>query len=120
MTMLNLTMRKLKYDACYNLLNQPERDHLKVKQIEAMMIREKSVYKCNDYILSHQKKYERVSISNNPILAMDPVQDFVVDDLSRQKMCEWSYRIVDQFEGGRELVAIAQNFVDRFLDQYRW
>jgi hypothetical protein len=84
-------------------------------QIPSMMQKETSVYKCNDYIMS--SKLEKQCM---PQISSDPDQEFIVDDLCRQKMCEWSYRIVDHFSGSRELVAIAQNYVDRFLDQYRW
>ena len=77
-------------------------------QIDAMMQKEIK-YQCNDYISSY-----KLSSSDNQ------AESFVVDGLCRQKMCEWSYRIVDHCHGGRELVAIAQNYVDRFLDQHRW
>lgn len=81
------------------------------------MKKEGSVYKCNDYVLSH--KLEKVTMSRHPRGSDSASQDFLVDDLCRQKMCEWSYRIVDHFNGSRELVAIGQNYVDRFLDKYR-
>jgi hypothetical protein len=84
-------------------------------QIRNMMTKESTVYKCHDYIMS-----SRIEKQCLPQMQSDPDQDFIVDQLCRQKMCEWSYRIVDHFNGSRELVAIAQNYVDRFLDQYRW
>ena len=116
MTKLQLTLRHLPHDASSLQL---DRDHV-TKQIEAMMSRESSVYKCNDYILS--RKLEKITMSRRRSISSEASsqEDFIVDDLCRQKMCEWSYRIVDHFNGSRELVAIAQNYVDRFLDQYRW
>ena len=115
MDTLKLTMRQLAPDSC-NVIGDlsPDRDQV-IQQIKAMMIKERSVYQCNDYILTQAVKLPlyRRNTSN-------PAHDFVVDDTCRQKMCEWSYRIVDHFDGHRSLVAIAQNFVDRFLDQNRW
>ena len=87
--------------------------------IKTMMIQESTTYKCNDYIFTRQKELEKVKLLRT-IEPLDPEEEFLVDDNCRQKMCEWSYRIVDHFKGSRELVCIAQNFVDRFLDQYRW
>jgi len=83
-----------------------------VQTIQTMMRKETTVYKCNDHVLSYN--LEKLSIPR-----ADAFQDFMVDDSCRQKMCEWCYRIVDHFNGSRELVAIAQNYLDRFLDQYR-
>jgi hypothetical protein len=40
--------------------------------------------------------------------------------LHHKMMCEWSYRIVDYINGNRELVAISQNYVNRFLGIYDW
>mmetsp|Transcript_5695 Transcript_5695/g.7004 ORF Transcript_5695/g.7004 Transcript_5695/m.7004 type:complete len:334 (+) Transcript_5695:68-1069(+) len=113
MSMLQLTLRQLQYELP-SVSASCERCHV-VRQIGAMMKKEASVYKCNDYVLSH--KLEKITMSR--IKTSDPSQDFIVDDICRQKMCEWSYRIVDHFGGSRELVAISQNYVDRFLDRFR-
>ena len=121
MDTLKLTMRQLTPDSC-NVIGDlsPDRDQV-IQQIKAMMIKERSVYQCNDYISTHfcHKETEVVSPSSSRN-ASNPAHHFVVDNTCRQKMCEWSYRIVDHFDGHRSLVAIAQNFVDRFLDQNRW
>jgi hypothetical protein len=42
------------------------------------------------------------------------------EGLHQQMMCEWSYRIVDHISGSRELVAISQNYINRFLGKYHW
>ncbi len=91
-----------------------------LQKIDVMTLKEASgVYRANNYILTHSK--EREIIAYSPLRQqLDQVPDFVVDDACRQKMCEWSYRIIDAFDGRREIVAMAQNFLDRFLDLYRW
>jgi hypothetical protein len=111
--MLQLSMRQLNSD---QRILDSEAVHL-TDQIATMMEKETSVYKCNDYIMSHNLNKETMP---NLVPSDSDQEDFIVDDLSRQKMCEWSFRVVDHFKGGRGLVAIAQNYVDRFLDQYRW
>ena len=114
MSKIQLTLRQLHSDS--PSISSSERCHV-LRQVGAMMKKEASVYKCNDYVLSHKLENVKMSRGMKP---SDPSQDFVVDDICRQKMCEWSYRIVDHFGGSRELVAISQNYVDRFLDQFRW
>jgi hypothetical protein len=39
-----------------------------------------------------------------------------VDTACREQMALWSYRIIDHFDGDREIVAIAFNYLDRFLN----
>jgi len=36
----------------------------------------------------------------------------------REKICEWAYQVVDHFDLNREVVSIAMNHLDRFLDAY--
>jgi len=40
-----------------------------------------------------------------------------VTELLREKICEWSYKVVDHFEICRETVAISLNILDRFLEK---
>ena len=113
--MLQLSLRELNHDS----RSAPSERTYASQQIKTMMQKEKGIYKCNDYILSH-KLERKVKAPKKWEPSSSCAEDFVVDEQCRQKMCEWSYRIVDHFDGNRALVAIAQNYVDRFLDQYRW
>ena len=114
MSKLQLTLRQLQTESIPAASS--ERQHI-VRQLRAMMNKECCVvYKCNDYIRSHELK----EVTMSRIRSSDPSQNFIIDDACRQKMCQWSYRIVDHIGGSRELVAISQNYVNRFLDQYRW
>lgn len=38
-----------------------------------------------------------------------------LNNLWREKICEWSYQVVDHFNFSREVVAIAVNCLDRYL-----
>lgn len=37
----------------------------------------------------------------------------------RRKICQWSYRVVDNFQFDRSIVSVAMNMLDRFLQAYR-
>lgn len=71
-------------------------------QVMAMMLQEESAtYKCRDYL--ERRKAESKNIQ--------------IDSLCREKMCEWSFRVVDHFHASREIVAIAFSYLDRFVDR---
>lgn len=38
-----------------------------------------------------------------------------INHLWREKICEWCYQVVDHFNFSREVVAIATNFLDRYV-----
>ena len=121
MGLIHLSMRQLKLDTtCCNTVRHVAMREEVLRHIEAMMIKESSnSYRVSNHILAHKKDREVISrsLSNEKVVS---AQEFVVDEICRQKMCEWSYRVIDHFNGRREIVAIAQNFVDRFLNQYQW
>jgi len=81
-----------------------------------MLQKEKTVYNCNDYNSTNynveKKRMHRAEIFEE--------FNVLVDTYSRQKMCEWSYKIVDHFNGNRELVQIAQNYLDRFVQKFHF
>lgn len=87
-----------------------------VDRIGIMLRQETSTYACEDYLL--RRKLE------NPMkrCALDPSEDDCpelvneVDTLCREKMVEWSYRILDHFHASRDIVAIAFSYLDKFVD----
>ena len=40
-----------------------------------------------------------------------------INEVWRDKICEWSYQVVDHFDYNRQVVAIALNFLDRYLSK---
>jgi Cyclin, N-terminal domain len=38
-----------------------------------------------------------------------------INDIWREKICEWSYQVIDHFDFNREVVAISFHYLDRFL-----
>jgi lipoyl(octanoyl) transferase len=38
-----------------------------------------------------------------------------INDLWREKICEWSYQVIDHFDFSREVVSVSIHYLDRFL-----
>lgn len=76
----------------------------------AMRRQADTTYKCNDYIL-RRRRLER---SQDGISSLSSSSS--IDIACREKMVLWSYRIIDHFDGDREIVAISVNYLDRFLN----
>lgn len=84
-----------------------------VDRICIMLKQETSTYACQDYLL--RQKLETI---DNVTLSSDDCPELVneVDTLCREKMCEWSYRVVDHFHASRNVASIAFAYLDRFVD----
>ena len=88
-------------------------------RIKAMLSQSESTYFCSDYIGRRSNKESNACHATGqgseiPELVID--QD-KVDTVCREKMCEWSYRVCDHFQAGREIVAVSISYLDRFVDQ---
>jgi Cyclin, N-terminal domain len=72
-------------------------------------------YKCRDYIGRRRKRVgQDMDISDQESTMQ--IED-MVDEVCREKMCEWSYRVCDHFQTSREIVAFTFSFLDRFIDR---
>lgn len=86
-------------------------------RVKVMINQDKSAYTCADYIGRRSgKEISNCTMSElpEPELQMDLDN---VDAVCREKMCEWSYRVCDHFQTGREVVAISFSYLDRFVDR---
>jgi|AntRauTorckE5430_2_1112549.scaffolds.fasta_scaffold10294_1 hypothetical protein len=54
--------------------------------------------------------------SNIDDLSSSIFENEAADPIYRLRMADWSYRIIDYFGASREIVAIAFDYLDRFLD----
>lgn len=103
--MLNLTMKHL--ERSFEDNESSSSMHIDSNDIlQVMRQQEDTDYKCCDYLLRREVKN-----CNNL------EEDEVIDDSCRQRMCDWSYRIVDHFNGNRDLVFSSFNLLNRFLDK---
>ena len=64
----------------------------------------------------HRCAYEEENIQE------EQIQDYESDAIYRFRMSTWSYKVVDFFGASREIVTIAFNYLDRFIDSgvYCW
>lgn len=104
-----------------------------VDRLSALMNAEVNAYRTVDYMSAeHQQdlfEWAQVDRGISPPVVADPV-DFAVDSLSssssssshsginevwREKICEWSYQVIDHFDFSREVVAVSVHYLDRYL-----
>lgn len=88
-----------------------------VDRIGIMLRQETSTYACKDYLL--RRKLENPTDKYTTESSDDDCPELVneeVDSLCREKMIEWSFRIVDHFHASRDIVAIAFSYLDKFVD----
>ena len=71
------------------------------------MCKQEGSYKKHDPL--HLQQEELLNDVNKLPLHID------IDEVCRDKMCEWSYQIVDFCKFNRESVDIAMNYLDRFI-----
>jgi len=84
-------------------------DH--TERVRTMLAQSESTYSCSDYIGRRTG-----NPCHTPIPEL-PADHDKIDTVCREKMCEWSYRVCDHFETGREIVAVSFSYLDRFVDK---
>jgi hypothetical protein len=98
-------------------------DH--VDRVRAMLALSESTYTCSDYIGRRSTKENSPchDFGHNKSTSITPDEQHTtidhdkVDTVCREKMCEWSYRVCDHFQTGREIVAVSFSYLDRFVDK---
>ena len=92
-------------------------------RLEAMLKQETAAYKTEDYLSpEHQGKLQG-QVLQDGICGVDDLassssssqSSYDINETWREKICEWSYQVVDHFDFSREVVMIAMNFLDRYL-----
>eukprot|EP00538_Stauroneis_constricta_P008978 CAMPEP_0119565316 /NCGR_PEP_ID=MMETSP1352-20130426/29590_1 /TAXON_ID=265584 /ORGANISM="Stauroneis constricta, Strain CCMP1120" /LENGTH=377 /DNA_ID=CAMNT_0007614195 /DNA_START=316 /DNA_END=1449 /DNA_ORIENTATION=+ len=89
-------------------------------RMEVMLRQDRTSYRCEDYLNRRAKhigkRGQAPSCGDRRQAEAAPEED-PVDAVCREKMCEWSYRVCDHFHCGREIVAVAFSYLDRFIDR---
>jgi hypothetical protein len=80
------------------------------------MISKEQVYKCRDYLGRRGTKVHNIFVELGIECAPLEIED-IIGITSREKMCDWTYRVCDFFRMNREIVALSFSFLDRFLDR---
>lgn len=93
-----------------------------VDRIEVMLRQEATSYKTEDYLSpDYQQKllpcdnegdFGTVSFSGGSVSSQSSGG---INESWREKICEWSYQVIDHFNMSREVVMISMSFLDRYL-----
>jgi len=109
----------------YKLTREDVMDEISAR-VKILRRQESSTYKIPDYLSSNwQSKLIDLTLAAHPDSASaraqadDPdgtqTDRSVINELWREKICEWCYQVVDHFDFNREIVSIALNYLDRYL-----
>jgi Cyclin, N-terminal domain len=97
-----------------------------VERMEVMFLQEEKSYKTVDYLapeyqhmltaqddanLSDDSKGARISTE----ASLSSTSTSGINDIWREKICEWSYQVIDHFDFSREVVSVSIHYLDRFL-----
>jgi lipoyl(octanoyl) transferase len=92
-----------------------------IELIEVMLKQETSLYRTEDYL---SPEFQQKLASNSPMEKEDSIcalssscssSSSGINESWREKICEWSYQVIDHFDFSREVVSISINLLDRFL-----
>lgn len=82
-------------------------------RLRVMVLLQQSEYKCRDYLM--QPPLASQSSTATLISDLAPSSSTGVNELWREKICKWTYEVVDHFDFNREIVAVSLSYLDRFL-----
>lgn len=90
-----------------------------VERINVLLEQERGSYETEDYLalgfqerlrdLYHSHSREFLSCSSGSTSTSG------INEVWREKICEWSYQVIDHFDFSREIVGIAISYLDRYL-----
>lgn len=92
----------------------------------AIRQQEDHIYKCLDYFSPEFQAKQAKEFANNPnicqFISMTNTGSSLtssartrINECWRDKICEWSYQVIDHFDFNREIVSISLNYLDRYL-----
>lgn len=91
-------------------------------RFNAFRRQERTAYKCVDYFSSdYQSNQIRKAIHNpnlsqfSSVYSQSTSSQTSINECWREKICEWSYQVVDHFDFNREIVSISLSYLDRYL-----
>ena len=92
-----------------------------LERMQVMLQQEQKDYKTVDYLApAYQTKLASlgnlpVSASNSDAASLSSSSSSGINDVWREKICEWSFQVIDHFDFSREVVSISLHYLDRFL-----
>lgn len=97
------------------------------EKFAVMLQQESTDYMCRDYLadpppaipremMTRNSKFSVSSLNGcNSMLSSSSSSLTSLNELWREKICEWSYQVVDHYDLSKEVVSISLNYLDRFL-----
>ena len=83
------------------------------------MVKQEDVYQTFDYLApDFQAKLEEIPRDMPELANLSSKSSVSAGSISqnwRERICEWSYQVVDHFDFSRETVAISMHMLDRYL-----
>jgi hypothetical protein len=96
-----------------------------LERIDVMIEQELSAYKTVDYLSPEfQKKLIFISEDDDASPQSSAPADLStassssscnINEVWREKICEWSYQVIDHFDFSREIASVSIHYLDRFL-----
>jgi Cyclin, N-terminal domain len=100
-----------------------------LERIDVMLRQEASVYKTEDYLapeFQHKLSLLMTDDSGDEIVPLScsgtvnsssctSSSSGGINELWREKICEWSYQVIDHFDFSREVVSVSIHLLDRYL-----
>jgi Cyclin, N-terminal domain len=94
-----------------------------LERMEIMFQQEEKSYKTLDYLApEYQSMLTKRCESEDPVdpgkstqASLSSTSTSGINDIWREKICEWSYQVIDHFDFSREVVSVSIHYLDRFL-----
>jgi len=88
-----------------------------LERMDVMLKQELSFYRTEDYLAPEFQQnlsaasYDAIFKSSTDSTSSSSS----INEVWREKICEWSYQVIDHFDFSREVVSVAIHYLDRFL-----
>jgi Cyclin, N-terminal domain len=93
-----------------------------LERLEALLDLERESYKTVDYLSAHhQESMDPTSCAldlcdvESAFTSSSGSSNCGINEVWREKICEWSYQVIDHFDFSREVVSVSIHYLDRFL-----
>ena len=99
------------------------------EKFAVMQQQESTSYRCKDYLsnpppaipreLTKPVQFPFPGLNGSSASLSSSSSQSSVNEIWREKICEWSYQVVDHYDFNREVVSISLSYLDRFLSTRR-
>lgn len=89
-----------------------------VERLSVLLDQEIHSYQTADYLApGYQEKLRDLYPETHEFLSCShgSTSTSGINEVWREKICEWSYQVIDHFDFSREIVSIAVSYLDRYL-----